>query len=354
MMNHQLDVNNFDNLSLLGKTQGQMMTILPFLTGPLIHRFPKRKEQYQYFCLDDVQGKVPIFGDLYFFQKNTSLKEATESKKLRIILHGISSTPSSPYLAPYVHAAISSGHDVLCLALRGALGKGHDHYHAGLTDDVFAVLNDPRFEHYQDITLLGCSLGGLLALNVARQYDKSPPILKAKLKGIASICPPLNMRQAQLHLDRPQQSLYRRVVIASLKLAYCKLWKQSKRNKTALKSKLWKVMRVKTFAEWDQEVVLPRFGFSSLDDYYQEVSFTHHELSNLNTRSLLIFDRADPMVPIAKMGLNDQRFKQYGNSSVYITKGGGHIGFPYNFDLGLGEQRGIAKQVEFWFSQSEN
>ena len=56
MMNHQLDVNNFDNLSLLGKTQGQMMTILPFLTGPLIHRFPKFKEQYQYFCLDDVQG----------------------------------------------------------------------------------------------------------------------------------------------------------------------------------------------------------------------------------------------------------------------------------------------------------
>ena len=54
------------------------------------------------------------------------------------------------------------------------------------------------------------------------------------------------------------------------------------------------------------------------------------------------------------MGLDDQRFKQYGNSSVYITKGGGHIGFPYNFDLGLGEQRGIAKQVEFWFSQSEN
>ena len=113
-------------------------------------------------------------------------------------------------------------------------------------------------------------------------------------------------------------------------------------------------MRVRTFAEWDQEVVLPRFGFLSLDDYYQEVSFTSEELTHLNTKSLLIFDRADPMVPIAKMGLEDQRFRQYGNSAVYITKGGGHIGFPYNFDLGLGEQRGIAKQVEFWFSQAEN
>ena len=350
-MNHQLDMNNFESLSALNKAQGQMMTVLPFLTGPLIHHFPKNKEAYFYHCLDQERGKIPIFGDLYVCQMqpvfNSKKSIFSRSEKLRIILHGISSTPKSPYLAPYVHAALKSGHDVLCLALRGALSKGHDHYHAGLTDDLFAVLKDPRLKHYKEVTILGCSLGGLLALNVARQCQDDYP----KLKGVASICPPICMQEAQVHLDRPQQRIYRRFVLTSLKLAYYKIWQQANHHNKPFKSKFWKVMRVKTFADWDKEVVLPRFGFSSIADYYQKVSINSADLNHLKLDSLLIFDRADPMVPIAKMGLEDREYKEYGKSSVYITKGGGHIGFPFNLDLGLGEKKGIAKQVEFWFSQ---
>ena len=105
------------------------------------------------------------------------------------------------------------------------------------------------------------------------------------------------MRQAQLHLDRPQQSLYRRVVLTSLKLANASYGNSPSEIRQRSRSKLWKVMRVKTFAEWDQEVVLRGLVFISRR-LLSEVSFTHDELTSLNTRSLLIFDRADPMVPI--------------------------------------------------------
>ncbi len=354
MMNHKLDTKEFESLSLLNKAQGQMMTILPFLTGPLLHRFPKIKENYHFHCLDPVQGQVPIFGELYSYYSNRVLdvKDTDQStcKKLRIILHGISSVPSSPYLAPYVHAGIQSGHDVLCLALRGALGKGHDHYHAGLTDDIFAVLQDPRLAHYEELSIVGCSLGGLLALNVARRFENSKE-LSLNLTSVAAICPPLSMRQAQLHLDQTKQAIYRKVVLSSLKQAYRKLWQEAQKANKPFVSDLKAVMKVKTFAEWDREVVLPRFGFSSIEDYYQKVSISVEDLAQLKTQSLLIFDRADPMIPIANMGFTDQKCKKYGQSTVYITRGGGHIGFPFNFDLGLGKRKGIAQQVESWLTQ---
>ena len=53
------------------------------------------------------------------------------------------------------------------------------------------------------------------------------------------------------------------------------------------------------------------------------------------------------MIPIANMGFTDQECKRYEQSTVYITRGGGHISFPFNFGLGLGEEEGIAQQVEY-------
>ena len=312
------------------------MTIMPFMFGSLVHRFPANRTPFRASLIDPTSGTVKIYGDKYH------VRDREQSRSLRILVHGISSTPRSPYLAPHIHAALGNGHDVLSLALRGALGRGHDHYHAGLTDELHAILADPQLSTYEEITILGCSLGGLVGLNFACEC------LDSRVKAVAAVCPPVRIDRVQAHLDRPSQAIYRHAILSSLKVPYRKLWYTAKKIGTPLKSELKTVLLVRSFDGWDREVVLPRFGFSSMSEYHERVSISPARLKTLKMPAYLLFDQDDPMVPIQQMEMEEGTHPS--GYTVGISSGGGHLSFIKKLDLGFTAPVGVAPQLDAWFS----
>ena len=85
---------------------------------------------------DPERGWVPIVGQLH--------RHAGARRDLVIVIHGIASCPKEGYVQGIARTLFRDGCDVLRLALRGATGAGIDHYHAGLTADLEAVLAEPR------------------------------------------------------------------------------------------------------------------------------------------------------------------------------------------------------------------
>ena len=316
------------------------MTVVPFVAGPIIHRFPKRRKAYRHQIEDPQRGLIPIYGDLYF------AREGHRSDTLRILLHGISSTNRSPYLAPHVHSGLESGDDVLTLALRGSLGLGGDHYHAGLTDDLHQVFGDPRLSVYRYISLIGFSMGGLTALNFLKECEDQ------RLSSTVALCPPVELGIVQSHLDELPQSMYRKVILSELKRAYKPLWHQSQETQAPLSADLKRVLKARTFDEWDQAVVLPRYKFASTREYRDLVSIHPSMLDQVIAPSLLIFDRGDPMVPFHKLGLDEHCRSNM--CTVRVSDGGGHISFPKRLDLGYGSTLGIAGQVSAWIIQQRS
>ena len=314
---------------------GQSMTLAPFLFGSWLHRFPRQRKEF--IKVYDVvnHNQVHVIGDLY------SASAESASTKLRILIPGLSSTHRSPYLARHISQALASNHDVLSLSMRGVLGLGCDLHHAGFTEDLHRIFQDDEFSHYEDITLMGFSMGGLVILNFARECTDS------RLKALATLCAPLQLARVQKHLDRPAQAIYRQVLFKSLKQAYIKVWKNASQSPYPLDSDLEAVLACKSFADWDEQVVVSRFPFTSVEDYHRQVSFSEGALKTLLYPSYLLFNDSDPMVRIEDIGVGSGQLNQL--CTIGFARGGGHLSFSNKLDLGLHEDLGVAAQLNAWF-----
>ena len=316
---------------------GQSMTAFPFVFGSWLHRFPSPRQEFtkSYHKLN--QNKIYVIGDLYLASDNGA------STKLRILIPGLSSNHRSAYLAKHVSQSLASKNDVLCLSMRGVLGLGCDIHHAGFTEDLHHVFNDPNLSHYQEITLMGFSMGGLVVLNFARECSDS------RLKALATLCAPLQLSKVQKHLDQPRQAIYRQLLFRSLKRAYQQVWQNAAQSPYPLKSNLEGVLACNRFADWDQQVIISRFSFNSIADYHQQVSFSTQDLKALKYPSYLLFNEADPMIKIEDIGVNVGELNEL--CTIQFAPRGGHLGFYYKLDLGLSDRLGVSAQINAWFDQ---
>lgn len=327
---------------LLAYIMGHSMTILPAVFGPALHSFPKKRQPISMEYVDDEGRQVNIFGDLYQASIDRASTEQA-SQKLRILIPGLSSSHRSPYLAKHIQQALLSGNDVLSLAMRGVLGKGRDLHHAGFTEDLHYIFNNSEFAQYEEITLMGFSMGGLVVLNFARECTDK------RLKAVATLCAPLQLSKVQKHLDKPAQAIYRKLLFRSLKTAYQQVWNNALASPYPLKSDLGKVLASKTFAEWDQNVVISRFPFTSIEEYHQQVSISHQDLESLSCPSYLLFNQADPMVRIKDIGVTAGPMNEH--CIIHFAAKGGHLGFNPRVDLGFKSKLGVSTQLNSWFEQ---
>lgn len=93
---------------------------------------------------------------------------------------------------------------------------------------------------------------------------------------------------------------------------------------------------IRTFREWDDRIVAPRFGFADAADYYARASVAPL-LGSLRVPALLLNSELDPMVPARSVK------PALAGASPRLTvrwmQGGGHVAFP---------GQGIDGQVIAW------
>lgn len=304
---------------------GHAWTFRPFLRSLTRPRVAPPSRHFRTTLEDPVRGTVRITG---------RMGPEPHHGSLLVVVHGLGGSSQSFYALLAARAAARAGMGCLRVNLRGADRGGDDIYHAGLSDDLRAVLASAELRGVERIHLLGYSLGGHLVLRYASEDGFDP-----RVRSIATVCAPIDLAAGVEEIDRPKGKVYRMHVLGGLRSIY-----EAAAARGPMPSSIDEARRIRTIREWDARIVAPRFGFASPDDYYAKASVAPR-LHRVDVPALVVVAEQDPMVFAHTVKPSLDRASHL--RSVY-TKRGGHVGFPHDLDLGLGLEGSVEEQIVAW------
>lgn len=257
------------------------------------------------------------------------------ARELVVFVHGLGGSSDSAYLrAPALHCR-RTGVSSLRVDLRGADQGGEDMYHAGLCQDLHAVLGDPRLDRFERRYLWGFSLGGHVSLRYAAEYGDG------LVQAVAAITAPLDLDAGAASFDSQRSAIYRRHVMTGLLDMYRAF--VTRRGPWPLSME--QASRITRIREFDDRIIAPRFGFGDASDYYVRASVSH-VLHRIETPTLLVQARQDPMVPRQTIEPLLQCLPPA--VTAMLVDRGGHVAFPRDLDLGQPGSLGLDAQVLTW------
>jgi predicted alpha/beta-fold hydrolase len=304
--------------------RGHFWTLGPFLRHNLLPPRVPDWEHWETSLEDNLIGTLQLSG---------RLTKGSASDTILVIVHGLGGSATSYYARKAALAAAHAGLDSLRLNLRGADRGGADYYHAGLTDDLAAALQSQALEGYENILLLGYSLGG----NMMLCYLANDP--DPRVRAAAAVCSPIDLRRSARAIDQPRGFFYRRHVLNALKEIY-----RNVAEKRDVPLPVREAERIDTMELWDERIIAPRHGFAGAEDYWAKTSACN-VLEEIRTPTLFVAAERDPMVLI------DTVRPWLQNATTLrriVTSHGGHVGFPQKVDLGLGGGGTVEDQIIQW------
>ncbi len=237
------------------------------------------------------------------------------ANKVVIIQHGLEGGSTRPYVQGMAKCFYDHGFDVLAWNFRGCSGemnKTSRFYHSGATDDLDLVVNQAL--DYEEIYLVGFSLGGNLTLKYLGEAKRNNKIKKA-----VAISVPLDLDKGVNALHTSRGLIYEKRFIRNLK------------SKVRLKASLYpdtlstkNLALVKTLWDFDEYFTAPLHGFDGAVDYYRKCSAKFF-LKGISIPTLIINAQNDPILSPESLDMN--LTKDLSNVSMELTKHGGHVGF---------------------------
>lgn len=308
---------------------GHYWTIVPRVGSWLVpKRFPAGERPWRLELDDPEAGRVLLSGQL----------ADPGSSTLLLIVHGLGGSIDSPYMLRLAHAAAERGLACLRLGLRGSDRLGGDFYHAGLSDDLDAVVASPSLARFEKLWVVGFSLGGHLALRFGTHVDDP------RVHRLVAVCSPIDLDACVQDFDQPEYWLYRRYILGGLRTMV------SAMGDEAPIDDLSSLDDIRLLREWDSKTVVPRFGFESAEDYYRQAGVVHR-LDDLRHPALLVASEGDPIV--SARSIRQAVAQAPKNLEVIFSPRGGHVGFPPDLDLGLGPEPGLERQILSWLQGSQ-
>lgn len=308
-------------MDVLRQLRGHIWSIVPTLRNGLILNAVPPGQPWRARVADDRYGHVSIHGCVH---------PADGADTGVVLVHGHGGSLDSFYIRQTANIAHQMGMASLRLGLRGSDLTGEDLYYAGLTSDIHAAVGSPEFADYRHILIVGFSLGGHATLCLATENGDP------RIRAVASICSPLDLQHTQRDIDRRRAYVYRRFLLDQLRAEYIAIYE--KRGHGSITPD--EARAIKTFAEWDQRVTAPRWGFDSGADLYRRTS-VGSRLHQLKVPTLIVNERRDPMVTEASVAPSLQTLPAH--LTVRWTDSGGHVGYP-----GQRRRDALYRQVLDW------
>ena len=261
---------------------------------------------------------VPVGDEARLLVRVTWQPGRREDHPLLLLIHGLGGSDLATYAVSAGHLAFSRGFHVARMNMRGAGDSERENprfYNAGLDTDVLEVLRalEPACAH---LSVLGFSLGasvGLLALG--RQRERIP----ARVRGMAAVCPPLDLSACASALEGPAGRLYTGYFMRSLRDAY----KRRQRRHPGL-YEAGREGETRTVRQFDERITAHYGGYRDAEDYYARSS-AGPWLTAIDRPTLVLAAQDDPMVPEASV----RRFPLPASGLVEreVLTTGGHMGF---------------------------
>jgi len=170
----------------------------------------------------------------------------------------------------------------------------------------------------------GFSLGGQLALWAvkAAQNLTTEEIEFADIGGAAVICPSLDsIRSLNYLVEDPWGKYLEQAIAKELKKLALRIYDAHPEN-----IDLAAIERANSIWGFDQELVIGRLGFPTVEAYYQASSGLHI-LPHLEKPTLIIYAADDPMFDPAIIGDLQTACKNNPNIDLVLTHFGGHVGY---------------------------
>lgn len=245
----------------------------------------------------------------------------TASRRLAIISHGLEGHSRRAYVLGMVRLFAANGWDALAWNFRGAAGVPNRlprFTTNNAAEDLAAVTAQAAARgHYDEITLVGFSMGGNLTLLYLGRHCREVP---ACVRSAVVLSVPLHAPTAGPRLSLPCNALYTRRFLRSLRLRMVDL---NQRHPGLIS--LAGYERVRTLAQFDEQYTAPLHGFRGAREYW-EAGNSRPYLGQITVPTLIINARNDPLLspecfPVAEARASNRLFLE-------VPDAGGHCGFP--------------------------
>lgn len=245
---------------------------------------------------------------------------------LVLVLHGLTGSSSSHYVAGLQQALAAQGWASAALNWRGCSGEPNllpRSYHSGASEDLAAAIAHLRAKRPQaPLYAVGYSLGGNVLLKYLGETGSA-----SFLQGATAVSVPFRLDQCADRIgqgfSRIYQAHFMREMLAYIKDKQRQFQHDGRHEGLATLAQLGPLTRMRTFWDFDGRVTAPLHGFADAQDYYRRAS-SRYFLGEIRTPTLIIQAADDPFVfphslPEASELSASTRFE--------LQAKGGHVGF---------------------------
>ena len=236
------------------------------------------------------------------------------------LVHGLEGSSDSNYMKGIAEKAWAKGFHVIRLNQRNCGGTElltPTLYNSGMSGDYRAVFEELADQDgFEAIFFAGYSMGGNLVTKMAGEFGTNSPL---QLRGVASVCPALNLAACADELQRWDNYFYEQRFVRGLVRRY------------AHKAKLFPELypkngfgTIRTVREFDDAITAPQFGFKDAAEYYESAG-AKKVVGQVRVPYLLITAQDDPFVPFE--AIRAARVDQNPWIQFVAPKHGGHCGF---------------------------
>jgi len=241
---------------------------------------------------------------------------------LLVLVHGLEGSSDSNYMRGIAEKAWQRGFHVIRLNQRNCGGTElltPTLDNSGMSGDYCAVLEELAGDGFAKIFFAGYSMGGNLATKMAGELGENAP---SALRGVAAVCPALNLASCADALERADNYFYQRHFVAGLMSRYA--------NKARLFPQRYSsngFARIRTVREFDDAITAPNFGYRDAQEYY-EAAGAKRIVDKIRVPYLLITAQDDPFVPFDAIRATGA--EQNPHITFAAPKHGGHCAFISN------------------------
>src|SRR6266403_4331772 len=240
-----------------------------------------------------------------------------------VLVHGLEGSSASSYMLGIGEKAWQRGFHIIRLNQRNCGGTERltpTLYNSGMSADYRAAFDElSGGDGFSRIFFAGYSMGGNLVTKMAGECGDAVP---SGLRGVAAVCPALDLGACAGALERRNNYFYQRRFVLGLNARYARkvelFPERYSRNGFG---------PIRTVREFDDAITAPQFGYRDAQEYY-EAAGAKRLVDKVRVPLLLITAQNDPFVPfeaIRASGAEENPAIEF-----VATKHGGHCGFISN------------------------
>jgi len=277
-----------------------------------------RRVDFSYDRRERIDTPDDDFLDLDWAAAGSAARPAP-ARRVAILTHGLEGSTDGQYVRGMARALVRRGWDVCAWNLRGCSGEPNRRpatYHSGKTDDLACVVDHVQTHGYDEIALVGFSLGGNLTLKYLGERGANVP---SAIRGAATFSVPVDLKASSHRIGRLTNWHYTQYFLRSLQ---DKIRQKAEQHPDAVSTDPLRTVR--TLRDFDDAYTAPLNGFGDADTYYRAASSRPY-LADLAVPTLLVNAANDPF--LADACYPTEIADDHPLLTLDVPAQGGHVGF---------------------------